>query len=181
MKFLHLSTNPFWNDETIKVFASIFPNLQLLDLSSCSRISEGIVEVLRRCLKIMHLNMASCPSVNLLRMNFQVPKLEVLNLSRTKINDETLYVISKSCSGLLLLDLEGCCYITEKGVRQVIKNCTRLKEINLRHCRKVAADVGLWTVMVFSRPSLRKITTPNYFDPSNRKWKPILDHGCFLC
>jgi len=149
MKSFHLSSNPFLNDETIKVFASIFPNLQLLDISSCSCISEGIVEVLRRCLKIMHLNLASCPSVNLLGMNFQVPKLEVLNLSMTKINDETLYVISKSCSGLLLLDLEQCYHITEKGVGQVIKHCTRLKEINLRHCRKVAADVDLWTVMVF--------------------------------
>jgi len=181
MKSLHLSSNQFLNDETIKMFASIFPNLQFLDISSCSCISEGIVEVLRRCLKIMHLNLTSCPSVNLLGMNFQIPKLEVLNFSMTKINDETLYVISKSCSGLLLLDLEGCCYITEKGVMEILKNCTRLKEINLRHCRKVAADVGLWTVMVFSRPSLRKIMTPYYFHPSNRKWKPILDHGCFLC
>jgi len=49
MKSIHLYTNPWLNDESIKMFASVFPNLQLLDISSCWGISEGIVEVLRRC------------------------------------------------------------------------------------------------------------------------------------
>jgi F-box/leucine-rich repeat protein 2/20 len=79
MKSLHLANNRWLNDETIKLFASICPNLQLLDVSNCCRISEGIVEVLRYC-QIMHLNLSFCPKVNLRAMNFQVPKLEELNL-----------------------------------------------------------------------------------------------------
>ncbi|GAU35696.1 hypothetical protein TSUD_258710 [Trifolium subterraneum] len=180
MKSLHLAYNPFLNDETIKWFTSICPNLELLDVSNCSCISEGIVEVLRSC-KIIYLNLSSCPEVNLHGMNFEVPKLEVLNLSFTRIDDKTLDAISKSCLGLLQLELERCYNITEKGVKQVVENCTRLKEINLRHCCKVSVGVSLWMGMVLSSPSLRKIMTPPHFFPNHRKWKPLLNHGCFLC
>jgi F-box/leucine-rich repeat protein 2/20 len=181
MKSLYLAANPL-NDETIKWFASIFPNLQLLDVKDCSCISdEGIVEVLT-CCKIVHLNLSYCHKVNLHGLNFEVPTLEVLNLSRTRIDDKTLYAISKSCSRLLQLNLEGCFLVTAKGVKQVIENCTRLKEINLRYCDNMAdPDVDKWLAMVLSRPSLRKIVAPSHFRPYDTKWKPLSDHGCFLC
>ncbi|GAU35698.1 hypothetical protein TSUD_258730 [Trifolium subterraneum] len=181
MKSLHLAYNPYLNNETIKLFASIFPNLQLLDVNNCSCISdEGIVEVLR-CCKIVHLNLSSCRKVNLLGLNFQVPTLEVLNLSLTRIDDKTPDAISKSCSGLLQLDLKGCHHVTDKGVKQVIGKCTRLKEINVLGCRKVSSNVDFWTAMELSRPSLRNILPPSDFRPSNSKWKPLLGGGCFRC
>ncbi|XP_045830681.1 F-box/LRR-repeat protein 3-like [Trifolium pratense] len=154
----------------------------LLDVNKCHCISdEGIVEVLRSC-KIVHLNLSSCENVNLHAMNFQVPMLEVLNLSYTRTDDKTLDAISKSCSGLLHLDLEECINVSDMGVKQVIENCTRLKEINLRYCGNMAADVDIWLAMVLSRPSLRKIKAPSHFYPQiYTKWKPLLDHGCFLC
>lgn len=131
LKSLYFSSNPWLNDESIKIFASIFPNLQLLDISSCRAISEGILEVLRRCIKMKHLNLTSCSRVNLHGLNFQVPKLEVLKLSMTNIDDETLYLISKSCRGLLQLNLKHCFNISKKGVKQIVENCTQLREINL--------------------------------------------------
>jgi hypothetical protein len=74
------------------MLASIFPNLQLLDLGSCYDVSEeGIFHVLRTGCKIRHLNLADCVGVKLLGMNFKVPKLEVLDLSCTLVDDETLY------------------------------------------------------------------------------------------
>jgi len=39
--------------------------------------------------------------VKLHSINFVVPKLEVLDLSGTTIDDETLHVISENCCGLL--------------------------------------------------------------------------------
>jgi F-box/leucine-rich repeat protein 2/20 len=179
VKSLHLANNSWLSDESIKKFASIFPNLQVLDTSDCD-LSEGIVEVLR-CCKIVHLNLSYCHKVNLHGLNFEVPTLEVLNLSRTRIDDKTLYAISKSCSGLLQLDLEGCFHVTAKGVKQMIENWTQLKEIKLRHCYDMADDVDIWLVMVLSRPSLRKIVAPSHFRPYDTKWKPLSDHGCFLC
>jgi len=72
------------------MFSSSFPNLKLLDLNSCNHISEGICQVLRKCCNIRHLNLSHCSRVNPLGMNFVVPKLEVLKLSDTKVDDETL-------------------------------------------------------------------------------------------
>jgi hypothetical protein len=69
--------------------------------------------------------------VKLLGMNFVVPNLEVLNLSYTKVDDETLYVISKNCCGLLQLLLGHCDVVTEKGETHVVKNCTQLREIKV--------------------------------------------------
>ena len=78
LKYLYLADNSWLSDENIITFASIFPNLQLLDLNSCNHISEGVCQVLRRCSNIRHLNLAHCSRVNLLGVNFVVPKLEVL-------------------------------------------------------------------------------------------------------
>jgi hypothetical protein len=83
-------------------------------------------------------------------------------------------VISKSCSGLLHLNLEECRHVTDKGVKQVVGNCTQLREINLQHCRKVSANVDFWTAMELLRPSLRKIILPS-------KRKPFFGRGFFRC
>ncbi|KAK2432270.1 F-box/LRR-repeat protein [Trifolium repens] len=91
LKFLYLHGGN-WLDTNIIMLASIFPNLQPLDLSSCDNISgHGIYQVLRRCCKIRHLNLAHCSRVKLCGINLlKVSKLEVLNLSHTSVDDETL-------------------------------------------------------------------------------------------
>ncbi|AES69870.1 putative leucine-rich repeat domain, L domain-containing protein [Medicago truncatula] len=128
LKSLYLGKNQWLSDEGIIMFASNFPNLQLLDLNCCNLLSKGICQVLRICCKIRHLNLAYCKKVKLLGMNFVVPNLEVLNLSNTKVNDKTLYMISKNCCGLLQLLLELCHNVTEEGVKHVVENCTQLRE-----------------------------------------------------
>ncbi|KAK2420203.1 F-box/LRR-repeat protein [Trifolium repens] len=127
LKSLYLGNNSWLSDEIITIFASIFPNLQMLDLNSCHRIFEGICQVLSRCGKIRHLNLADCSKVKLRGVNFVVSKLEVLDLSNTDVDDETLYVISKNFCALLQLLLEQCNGVTEKGVKHVLENCTRLR------------------------------------------------------
>lgn len=181
VKSLYLAHNTKMKNENVKLFASISPNLQVLDMSYCYCISEGIVEVLR-CCKIMYLNLASCPIPipSLQLINYHFLKLEVLNMSNLQVDDETLYVVSKSCYGLLQLNLEQCCDVTEKGVRQVVANCIRLRQINLRDCLKVVGDFDLWTWMILSRPSLRKIIAPRSFLPDNSMLKLMLHYGCTI-
>jgi F-box and leucine-rich repeat protein 2/20 len=130
LKSLYLGYRYWLSDEIIILYASIFPNLELLDLQR-SPISEGICQVLRKCCKLKHLNLDFCLGVKLHGINFAVPKLEVLNLSNTKVDNEALYMISKNCCGLLQLLLEKCNNVTEKGVKHVVENCTQLREINL--------------------------------------------------
>jgi len=178
LKYLRLANNDKLQNKKIVMFASNFPNLELLDLSNCFDISEeGICHVLRRCSKIRHLNLSRCSIVKLLGMNFEA-QLEVLNLSYTRVGDEDLYVISKRCPRLLQLSLQNCENITIEGVIHVVKNCTQLREINLHHCHEVNANVVV--SMVRLRPSLRKIAAPPNFPLSDENRKLFLRHGCHL-
>ncbi|KAK2432399.1 F-box/LRR-repeat protein [Trifolium repens] len=180
LKSLCLANNAWLGDEDVNMYASVFPNLQLLDLSFIHGISEGSIgQVLRKCSKIRHLNLAHCSGLSLPKMKFKVPMLEMLQLSYINIDDEALHMISKSCFGLLQLDLSYCHDVTEKGVMQVIENCTQLREINLHDCCKVSA--GAVDSMVFMRLSLRKITPPPGFCCSDSKRKLLLRHGCLVC
>lgn len=179
VKSLYLGSNSLLGDESVEMFASVCPGLEVLDLSSCCGISDGVVEVLRRCCEVRHLSLAFCSGVKLAGLNFQVPKLEELNLSGSGVDDEALSVISKCCCRLLHLDLENCSRVTAKGVRHVVENCTRLREINLVSCYEVAASVVAW--MVFSRPSLRRIMAPPSFDLSDGQRELLLRHGCLVC
>jgi hypothetical protein len=162
------------------LIADCFPNLQFFNLKLCYNISdEGIVHVLGRCSNIRHLNLACCSGVKLNGMNFEVPKLEVLNLSYTYVDDQTLYVITKNCCGLLQLLLESCNYITKKGVMHVVENCTQLREINLRCCLEIFSDVV--PSMVSSSPSLRKIIVSYRSLYTDKEMEFFLRQGCLFC
>ncbi|XP_057452834.1 F-box/LRR-repeat protein 3-like [Lotus japonicus] len=176
VKSLHLGWNPYLGDESIKLLSLVCPNMQLLDLRCCSRISEGVVEVLRRFCTIRDLSIGQCLGVKLHGLNFKVPNVEVLNLAHSGIDDETLSVVAKSFCGLKYLDLEYCRSVTDKGVRKVVENCKQLREINLHGCYRVAGSVVAW--MVFSRPTLRKIVAPRDFQSSARQSELFLRHGC---
>jgi len=177
-KSLGLSNNFRLQDENLILFASIFPNLQL-NLNRCSRITDQCVaQLLRRCCKIRHLNLTNCKSFKSLQIDFEVPNLEVLDLTHTRVHDQTLYAIAKTCRGLLKLSLQLCTNVTEKGVMHVVKNCTKLREINLDDCSGVHANVV--ASMVVLSPSLRKIAAPPDFPTSERNRKLFSRHGCLL-
>ncbi|XP_058734085.1 SCF E3 ubiquitin ligase complex F-box protein grrA-like [Vicia villosa] len=161
LKFLYFKENSFINDQIIIVLASIFPNLQFLDLSYCYSISgKSICQVLSRCFKVKYMHLACCIKVRPIKMNFVIPQLEVLNLSGTSVDDKTLYQISKNCVGLLKLFLISCKYVTENGVMHVLGKCRQLKNIILARCDKVNADVVL--SMLSPRPSLGKYKCCNF-------------------
>ncbi|PNX85345.1 F-box/LRR-repeat protein [Trifolium pratense] len=161
LKSLCLANNSWLRDENIIMFASIFPNLHMFDWTDCDLISK--------------VNL-----MNLLRMNFEAPKLEVLDLSHTDVICGTLYVISKNCPGLLHLFLRYCPGVTEVGVNIVLENCTQLREIDLTGCHQVNSN--FLSSMISSRPSLRKIIAPPGFDFKDKKKKRLfLYQGCFVC
>ncbi|AES86372.1 putative leucine-rich repeat domain, L domain-containing protein [Medicago truncatula] len=140
------------NPANVFLIANCFPNLQQLNLTGCSGMSdEGITHVLRICCNITHLNLSSCRNVKLRGMNFEVLKLETLDLSCSSVDDETLYVISKYCRGLLQLSLQYNQNVTEKGVKHLVENCTQLREIKLEGCYKVHSSL-----LCYTQPSLLK-------------------------
>ncbi|PON80999.1 Leucine-rich repeat, cysteine-containing subtype [Trema orientale] len=159
VKSLNLAQNRSLGNESIKKFASVCPNLKLLDLSRCQGITdEGILEVSKRCPVIKYLGMNQCSGINTFLMDFELSKLEVLCVRGLGINDDEMALIGNRCPQLLKLDLTGCLKVTAEGVKEVVKSCRALREINLKWCSNVNIDIVAW--MVFSRPSLKRIVPP---------------------
>ncbi|KEH25282.1 F-box/RNI superfamily protein [Medicago truncatula] len=154
LKSLYLGDNLWLSVQKIIMFASSIPSLQLLDLNDCD-LSDGIWQFVRRFDMITHLNLASCTDVNKFKMNFVLPKLQVLDLADTGVDDETVYAISKSCPGLLELLLKYCYYVTEKGVKHVVENCKQLRKIEFSDfyvhdtIRELAMDALFASVLKF--------------------------------
>ncbi|MED6171606.1 hypothetical protein PIB30_042205 [Stylosanthes scabra] len=181
VKFLYLASNSCLTDESVKMIASVCPNLEMIDLNHCKRVSKGAVEVLWRCCKIQREDLALLgyvPSKFQFRVNFKVPTLFVLNLSQLGITNEEISLISKSCYNLKELKLDYCYKITASGVKQVVKNCKQLRMISLYYFKKVSSNIISW--MVLARPSLRKITAPRCSRHIVAQRDYFLRHGCFV-
>ncbi|XP_022144548.1 SCF E3 ubiquitin ligase complex F-box protein grrA [Momordica charantia] len=176
---LDLSGNRNLCNEGVGKIASIFPNLELLKLNHCAGITEeGIGELLRVCNKIRHLELNFCTGIKNLEMDFEVSAMEALRLQRLAIEDSTLAVIGRRCPSLIHLDLLGCSKVTAEGVKEVVRNCRRLREINLWDCCEIDGSILPW--MVFSRPSLREIMAPNSLLPTDNQRDLFLRHGCLV-
>ncbi|RHN69019.1 putative leucine-rich repeat domain, L domain-containing protein [Medicago truncatula] len=71
LKSLHLANNSHLQDEDINMFAFTFPNMQLLDLSSCDDICIG--KVSKICCNIRHLNSPSVHELSYFRPTLNLP------------------------------------------------------------------------------------------------------------
>ncbi|XP_045795516.1 uncharacterized protein LOC123890015 [Trifolium pratense] len=98
----------FLHSSHMFLVGNCFPELQRIDLSHCKDIyPDSLHLLLKGCREnITHLNLTDCSIFTEdIIMNFQVPKLKVLNLSSSSVDDKTLYVITKSCTGIWKLYL----------------------------------------------------------------------------
>jgi hypothetical protein len=140
------------------LIGNCFPTLQRIDLSHCKDIyADNICLLFMGCWdNITHLNLTACIFSEDFTRNFEVPKLKVLNLSYSSVDDRTLYAITKGCTGILKLSLKHCDEVGYKGVKRVLRNCKQLREINLKHCPRVVDDINVDSMLLL-RSSLRKI------------------------
>ena len=78
-KSLYLAWNNSLNDECIKMAAYVCPNLEALDFTYCSGITEeGILAILKSCSQIRCLEINRCEGVKNFEIDLELPKLEVL-------------------------------------------------------------------------------------------------------
>ncbi|KAK2982842.1 hypothetical protein RJ640_021332 [Escallonia rubra] len=163
-------------DECLEKIALLCPNLEMLDLRHCSRVTgEGISELLKSCPEIRHLMISDCGGIKSLGTGEGLLKLEVLCAARSGFNDEGLVTIGKRCCSLRELDLQGCVALTTT-IKEVVNNCKRLRKINLKGCSGVVFPIADW--MVSPSPSLKKVIPPCYDTISVNQRQLLLRHGC---
>ncbi|KAE9462601.1 hypothetical protein C3L33_05514, partial [Rhododendron williamsianum] len=158
LRHLDISDNMWMNDTTLKNFGQVCPNLQFLNVCRCRQLTNfGIGEVLRGCPEIRQLNI-NCLEVSDIFGRYSdhsVVNLKTLNAWGTQINDKGMAMIGNGCQNLQYLDIGYCHEVTEKGVMEVVRNCSRLRDINLIGCKKLSTNV--LPQMEFSRLSLWKV------------------------
>ncbi|KAE9457532.1 hypothetical protein C3L33_10563, partial [Rhododendron williamsianum] len=156
IKFLNLENNPKLSDECLAKLALRCPSLEVLDVSSCKDITgKGIADFLKSSSKIMKLQINECGGIMNIGNGFELSELEVLGAARSGINDDGLVAIGNRHGKLLELNLNGCLGVTIVGLEEILRNCKRLRKMDLTSCFKMSTD--MIDQMVFSRPSLRKI------------------------
>ncbi|KAF7149530.1 hypothetical protein RHSIM_Rhsim02G0048200 [Rhododendron simsii] len=81
--------------------------------------------------------------------------LKTVNAWGMQINVKGMAMIGNGCQNLQYLDIGYCHDVTEKGVMELVRNCSRLRDINLIGCKKLSTN--LLPQMEFSRLSLWKV------------------------
>ncbi|XP_071741313.1 F-box/LRR-repeat protein 12-like [Rutidosis leptorrhynchoides] len=63
--------------------------------------------------------------------------LSVISLAYTRISDDGLKVLSKSCKFLEELNLRACDYISDHGIFYLNQNCRQLRALRIRGCYNI--------------------------------------------
>ncbi|CAA7050457.1 unnamed protein product [Microthlaspi erraticum] len=179
LKSLHISGNQSLRDECIEKISRHCPFLETLELEGCTAITgDGMLQVLRNCGKLTYLNIEECKGIKCIGViDFELPKLETLRTCGSWINDQERDTIRKMCGGLLILDLRGSFNVRSRGVKEIVRRCTRLRAIYLDKCE---ADDEIFTWLVCEIPSLKKIVSPSGFSLSLELKNLLLRHGCVI-
>ncbi|KAK9670071.1 hypothetical protein RND81_13G174800 [Saponaria officinalis] len=153
LKSLALLGAEFLTNEHIGYLSPFLLNLSSIQLHNCPLLSDSaFVTLSERCRLLTRLEIG--------------------------INDDVLTMIGKKSPGLLHLDLEDCENITEKGVTEVVKCCTRLRYLNLSVCFNVSVDVV--ELIVNNRPSIRRLMLPSSVYPEEEDQENLLQRGCLV-
>ncbi|GJY55710.1 F-box/LRR-repeat protein 3, partial [Tanacetum coccineum] len=176
IKYLNLSANSDMSDECLVKITSVCPNLNLLHVSSCSRITGSVGETLKNCREIRNLSIQDCGGVKNLGLRMESLKLEKLYMGRSGVNNDGLREIAVRCNEIVNIDISGCQYVTTDAVIYMVKKCEKLREVNLMGCSNLNVYIVNW--MVHTRPSLRKVIPPSYGVTTESQRLLMLHHGC---
>ncbi|KAG8332243.1 Antagonist of MEN (Mitotic Exit Network) [Homalodisca vitripennis] len=119
---LHVQRNDGMTDEVISQLTTHCPLLRVLDLSSCTNLTDGAITSLAT-----------------------LAHIRVLGLANTYISDTGLIALSEGiCShSLTELNLNNCIKITDTGIYSVVKGCKKLSVLVFSGCPKLSVECQL--------------------------------------
>ena len=120
-------------EDLIKIVKSC-TNMRKLDFSPFGDIVTSAVVrcVAAHCHLLEHVNVAGFDkkqSNKAIRKLVSCPLLQYVDLSKTRITDETVRVLSNHCPLLETIILSGCPNVTSAGLELIASNCVMLKNV----------------------------------------------------
>ncbi|XVE53839.1 hypothetical protein DITRI_Ditri03aG0034200 [Diplodiscus trichospermus] len=143
LQLLDISSCHKLTDAAIRSAVTSCPMLESLDMSNCSCVSdETLREIAQSCANLHVLNSSYCPNISL--ESVRLPMLTVLKLDNCEgITSASMAAIANS-QMLEELELDNCHMLTSVSL-----DLPRLKKIRLVHCRKFA-DLNVQCLMLSS-------------------------------
>ncbi|KAL9229483.1 hypothetical protein vseg_004945 [Gypsophila vaccaria] len=177
---LNISSNSFLDSSCLRRVLNICPNIEKLHLSACFQFPGqlNIADILDCSGSVKSLELNRCNHLTFSGEKANISRLERIAAVCSGINDDVLTMIGMKSPGLLHLDLRDCRNITEKGVKEVVKFCTRLRYLNLSGCINVNVDVVQH--IVNNRPSVRWLVSPSRLYPEKEDQECLLQQGCVV-
>lgn len=132
-------------DNLLEVIGQNCPYLRVLNLANARNVTDdGITYITRGCTKLEVLDISWCGKVTdwgILRIAQSMPGLRDVGLSETKVTDNGIADLTRSCVNLHALHLARCVNITDTGVESVITHCrAKITSLNLASCQSVSDE-----------------------------------------
>ncbi|KAG0346778.1 Cleavage polyadenylation factor subunit clp1 [Podila humilis] len=134
-------THPRFDDEELVTFASHFPDLEQLTVSLHQFLNtKALVGLAQYCHRLDHINLNFCLSLQ--STGFQAllgvsPRLRVLDLGLTEVQDGDISLVAERCPGLEVLKLPFCSNISHRSIRDIVTSCPRLLHLDISFCDRV--------------------------------------------
>ncbi|OAY62570.1 F-box/LRR-repeat protein 3 [Ananas comosus] len=139
---------PSMSDEALSSLKQGFKSLEVLDVSSCDRVSHvGLSSILNSAPGLRQLRLAYhsfvTPSISsgLQRLS----KLQSINLDCSHVTTNGLKSIGSCCTSLKELSLSKCSGVTDEGLSFISSKNKGLVKLDITCCREIT-DVGIATM-----------------------------------
>ncbi|RYG70007.1 hypothetical protein EON64_01315 [archaeon] len=133
------------SDSDVLVLVQNSPLLEGFDLHGCSMLTDSSLEYLNRINFIKVLDLTGCHHITdkgLSKLLNVIPKLERLSLADIPgLTDDGIQLVSKNCSQLIFLNLNGCHQVTVIPLLALCRNNPFLN--NLQLSKVLLTDEGL--------------------------------------
>lgn len=135
---LHTQRNDGMTDSVVSVITTYCTLLQVLDVSGCTKLTDGTA-----------LSIATLTNIR------------AINLSNTDISDVGLNALSagQSSKSLVEIKLNNCIDISDKGVNDLVKGCRKLSILVFCNCPKVTVDCQLALDSFLNKDKKSKLIT----------------------
>lgn len=122
------------NDKLLAI-SKAFPKLQILDISrygrECIITEREFEEIIKNCLELQDINLHSTKMTFENLPEFTASNLKRLDLQYSSVTDQGLIKLANGCKNLEVLHLSGSQNITDAGIEEFSKICSKLKYIDL--------------------------------------------------
>ncbi|RAP32591.1 hypothetical protein DID77_04355 [Candidatus Marinamargulisbacteria bacterium SCGC AG-439-L15] len=126
-------------DTGIRSLAKGCPNLQVLNLSMCSKLSDAaVIDLVNDCPNLTKVDLEECDQITdavVIALATGFPKLREVDLGYCEqITDAAVKALAKGHRKLTKVKLSGCDKLTDAAIKALAKGCPSLKEVDLSEC-----------------------------------------------